>query len=106
MPTLMVDVMAEIRNFPRHGLRGYYSLADLPQRDPIDEIALTTTWWELDQIYRPYPGQFTMLTGFPGHGKSTFALNLILNMALAHNIKTFMFVPENESHIKQKLRRI
>lgn len=98
--------MVDIRKFPRHGLRGYFSLADLPQKKPIEEIALETGWWELDQIYRPYPGQFTMLTGFPGHGKSTFAFNLIVSLVRKHHVRCFLYVPENESHISQKLRRI
>jgi predicted ATP-dependent serine protease len=57
--------------------KGYYSLADLPQRESIASIARGTGWWELDQILKLYPGQFIVTTGIAGHGKSTFWLNVI-----------------------------
>ena len=85
--------------------KGVYTLADLPQREPIDASAISTGWWELDQIWKLYPGQFTVVTGIAGHGKSTLILNVIANIA-EQGYKTFMFVPENEQSIQSKLRRI
>jgi len=95
-----------VHQFYRHGQPGYYSLAELPQAKPIDRIALSTGWWELDQIWRPYPGQFTIVTGIAGHGKSTFLFNVICNLAKNHGTRSFLYVPENESHVRGKLERI
>lgn len=87
---------------PRHDEAGYYALADLPQRESVAEIAMSTGWWELDQIFKLYPGQFVVVTGIPGHGKSTLLLNIICNL-WAQKVKSFLYVPENEGHIREKL---
>jgi hypothetical protein len=81
----------------RHEQLGYYSLADVPQQPSVAEIAISTGWWELDQIWKPYPGQFNVVTGIAGHGKSTFLLNVLCNLAKKHGTKSFLYVPENES---------
>lgn len=87
---------------PRHEEAGYYALADLPQRDSVDNITMSTGWWELDQIFKLYPGQFVVVTGIPGHGKSTLLLNIICNL-WKDRVKSFLYVPENEGHIREKL---
>ena len=90
----------------RHGQPGYYSLAELPQRESIEKSAFSTGWWELDQIFKFYRGQFVVVTGIAGHGKSTLMLNILLNMARKQDIRSFLYVPENEQHLKEKLRGI
>jgi len=90
----------------RHDQPGYFTLADLPQRPSIEEHAWGTGWWELDQIFRFYIGQFTIVTGVAGHGKSTFLLNVLCNIARKSSVKSFMYVPENEGHVQNKLRVI
>ena len=88
--------------------KGIYSLAELPQRESIEKSAISTGWWELDNLWRIYSGQFTVITGLAGSGKSTFALNVIANMSAqyARGMRTFMFVPENEQSMREKLRGI
>lgn len=99
--------MTEIVRFPnRHGQPGYFTLAELPQRPSISKDAKSPGWWELEQIWKLYPGQFNMVTGIAGHGKSTFVLNVIANMAKLHGTRSFLYVPENESHLREKLRGI
>jgi twinkle protein len=90
----------------RHKQPGYFSLADLPQRASIAPSALSTGWWELDQIYKTYPGQFTVCTGIAGSGKSTLLLNVVCNQAAKDGIRSFLYVPENEGHIRDKLKLI
>jgi len=90
----------------RHGQPGYHSLANLPQGGNISDIAVGTGWPELDEIWKLYPGQFTIVTGVAGHGKSTLLLNVVANVARAHQMKSFLYVPENERHIQEKLRLI
>jgi twinkle protein len=90
----------------RHGQPGYFSLADLPQRPSIATHAINTGWWELDQIFKMYRGQLVVVTGVAGHGKSTFLLNVLCNVARGSDIRSFMYVPENEGHLCAKLKRI
>lgn len=87
---------------PRHDEPGYYALSDLPQRNSVAAIAKSTGWWELDQIFKLYPGQFVVVTGIPGHGKSTLLLNMICNL-FGQGMRSFLYVPENEGHIREKL---
>lgn len=88
--------------------RGCYTLADLPQRESIEKSAISTGWWELDQLWRLYAGQFTVVTGLAGSGKSTLILNVIANISEQYGkgMRTFMFVPENEQSVCEKLRKI
>lgn len=91
---------------PRHDQPGYYALADFPQSRPVTEITKSTGWWELDQIFKVYPGQFVVVTGIPGHGKSTLLLNMICNLYAESGLKSFLYVPENEKHVREKLALI
>lgn len=97
----MLDKTKE-KTFLRHNQPGYHALADLPQRPSVATIAKSTGYWELDQIFKIYPGQFVVVTGVAGHGKSTLMLNIVCNL-FAENIKSFLFVPENEAHVRDKL---
>lgn len=97
----------KVVKFPnRHGQPGYFSLAELPQRPSIEKHSISTGWWELDQIFKLYRGQFVVCTGIAGHGKSTLLLNVLCNVARKQDIRSFLYVPENEGHLKDKLRRI
>jgi len=90
----------------RYGLAGYFAAADLPEAAPIADCVLSTGWRELDGIFKLYPEQFTVITGKPNHGKSTFALNLTINVARLHGMRTFFYAPENERDFKNKMRKI
>ena len=90
----------------RHDQPGYHALAELPQRGKVSEISVGTGYDELDEIWKLYPGQFTMCTGIANSGKSTFLLNVVANVARVHEMKSFLFVPENEGHIHEKMKQI
>jgi twinkle protein len=99
--------MAEVIDFPDQSVPlGLYSLEALPQRGSVAKQAFGAGWPELDQILKFYLGQFIVLTGIAGHGKSTFMLNVLLKMALEQRVGSFLYVPENESHLREKLRLI
>jgi len=89
-----------------HDIPGLYALADLPRYQSVSEIAKSTGWWELDQIYRLYPGQFTVVHGPTNHGKSTFLMNLICNQWCENQAKSFVYIPENERYIHDRLAQI
>jgi twinkle protein len=99
--------MADILDFPDQSVpAGLYALADLPQRGSVAKQAFGSGWWELDQILKFYLGQFLVVTGIAGHGKSTFVLNILLKLALDQRVGSFLYVPENEGHLREKLRLI
>lgn len=97
--------MSEVIDFPDLSVpMGLYALADLPQRGSVAKQAFGAGWPELDAILKFYLGQFIVVTGIAGHGKSTFILNVLLKMALEKGLGSFMYVPENEAHLREKLR--
>jgi twinkle protein len=98
--------MSETLPFPRHGIPGYYALADLPQSSPLSECTMSTGWEELDKILKIYPGQFIVTTGNAGSGKSTFLFNLIINLCWVHGARAWLYVPENEANLFQKVERM
>jgi len=83
---------------------GLYSLEDLPQRGSVAKQAFGVGWPELDAILKFYLGQFLIVTGIAGHGKSTLMLNLLLRLAMGRGVGSFLYAPENEGHLKEKLQ--
>lgn len=102
----MSEVIELAAHRGRYGQPGYFSLAELPQRGSIAKSAFGSGWWELDHIFKFYAGQFVMVTGIAGHGKSTFLLNVLLKLAKERGVKSFLYVPENEGHLREKLFKI
>jgi twinkle protein len=98
--------MAEVVDLKPAKQAGYFTLANLPQRGSIEKESFGTGWWELDQIFRFYHGQFVVVTGLAGHGKSTLMLNVLANVARKQDIRSFLYVPENEGHLREKMRKI
>ncbi len=63
---------------------------------------MSTGFPSLDEYYRPRLGEWTVWTGIPGHGKSTFLDNLMINTADAVGWKWAVFSAENlpvERHV-------
>jgi len=68
----------------------------------------STGWYELDRYYTVEPGQITIVTGVPSHGKSEFLDALCVNLAKGHGWKFAYFSPENfpiEDHIVRLMRK-
>lgn len=86
--------------------RGYMPALQLPQAPSIEKDALNSGWWEFDQIWRIYPAQFTVVTGLPGDGKSTFIINLAIRLWREHRVRPMFYVPENEQRFVALLRTI
>lgn len=96
----------QLKSGHRHDQRGYFSLAELPQKPDIGNSAVSPGWDVLADLWKLYPGQFTIATGTPGHGKSTLVLNVVCNIAKLYGWGSYLYVPENESFLQYKLRRI
>lgn len=54
-----------------------------------------TGWASLDEFYTVAPGELTVVTGIPGHGKSEFIDALLINVAMAHGWYFVLCSPEN-----------
>lgn len=50
----------------------------------------------LDQYYTVVPGQWTVVTGIPGHGKSNVLDSIMVNLAKYENWNFGIFSPENQ----------
>lgn len=99
-------MMADVISFQQPPHKTYFSLADLPQRGSVEQSAFGVGWWELDQIFKFYLGQFVVVTGVAGSGKSTFMLNCLTKLAKEKGVRSFLYVPENEGYLREKLRKL
>jgi len=69
---------------------------------------LSTGWVGVDAFFTIEPGQLTVVTGIPGHGKSEWLDALILNLAEAHEWTFAICSPENapvEQHVEKLLEK-
>ena len=77
-----LDLAKELTAYHKHGL-------------PCGD---STGWKTLDEHYSVLGGQWTLITGIPGHGKSEFLDALMLNLAVNHGWVFSVFSPENQPH--------
>jgi len=100
-PEAVAGVINAARPYPVHGL---YRLSDYPERAALQTFS--TGWTTLDEHFRMFPGEFCVITGIPSHGKSTFVLNLLVNMAKIHGWRSAIFSPEMPAvpFIRNRLR--
>ncbi len=66
------------------------------------EPGVSTGYLEIDSLYTPRVNEFTIVTGIPSHGKSTFIDNVMINISRSNKWKFGIFSPENfpfERHI-------
>ncbi len=82
-------------------LKGVYSAndyADQLQSEYLHGVppGLETGFAQLDNHYRVKTSQWTVVTGMPSSGKSTFVDNLMVNMARLHDWKFLVCSPENQ----------
>lgn len=78
-PQAVMDLITSAKPFP---VSGVYSYSDLPDEAPLQ--AVTTGWRGLNDNLMPYTPAFMVVTGFPGHGKSTWTVQLAAQLALYH----------------------
>lgn len=60
------------------------------------ERGMETGWDSLRDLYRVMPGEWTLVTGVPGHGKSEWLDALTINLALREGWNFGVFSPENQ----------
>lgn len=81
-------------------IQGLHQLSEY--EDEIDDIyengldpGYSWGYGQLDPYLRFQFKQWTLVTGIPGHGKSSFVESCLLNIAYLHNFKIAMYSPEN-----------
>jgi len=58
----------------------------------------STGWPDLDEFYTIQEGFWTIVTGIPSHGKSTWLDNLMLNLIRRQTWRMIVYSPENQPH--------
>jgi twinkle protein len=81
-----VDGLLEVRNISR-------SAWDLYEHGLTK--GLSTGWPKLDAFYTVKPGQLTVISGIPAHGKSSWVQAMAVNMARQHHWRFAFFSPED-----------
>lgn len=88
--------------FPVAGLHELHDVED--ELEVLYEFGLqpgcSTDWPSVDQHYTVVPGQWTLVTGIPSHGKSTWMDALLVNLAKRHGWKFGLFSPENQPIVR------
>ena len=97
-PEAVRDEVETASPFP---VSGVYELTDVEDRfDLLYEFGLQggskTGWPSLDVHYTVQTGQWTLVTGIPGHGKSSWLDALLVNLAQYQGWKFGLFSPENQ----------
>lgn len=94
---LLLDRLNYSKEFP---ITGVFTISDV--WDQIEDIYLNglpqgdrTGDEEFDNHLRFFPGELTMITGIPGHGKSIFLDQITIGLALNSDWKFGVFSPES-----------
>lgn len=86
------DLMEQLRNEYLHG----------------SEKGVFCGWRTLEDMYRVMPGEWTLVTGIPGHGKSEWLDALTVNLAMREGWNFGIFSPENQPvtyHIQKLIEK-
>lgn len=78
-PQSILDCIEQAKPFPIDGL---FKEEDFPPSEPIKTYS--TGWALVDGYIKPHLGAFMVVGGFPGHGKSTWTMQLVANLAKMH----------------------
>lgn len=73
------------------------------------ERGVSTSWYEMDDTYRVMAGEWTLVTGIPGHGKSEWLDALALNLAKHYGWNFGIYSPENQPlkyHVEKLAEKI
>lgn len=77
-------------------------------REKREPRGLSTGWPSVDACYTIAPGELTIVTGIPGHGKSEFIDALMQNLCAMHDWSVAFCSPENlpvERHIVKHIEK-
>lgn len=95
-----VHLKEAVEKAPAFPVAGVHELYDVEESfEVLYEFGLqpgvSTGWPSLDLYYTVKLGQWTVVTGIPGHGKTTLVDALAVNLAQMHNWRFGVFSPES-----------
>lgn len=95
------SVASLLSNAKEPKISGIISLQDVSEEiDRLYEIGMergvSTGYASLDPYYTVVPGQMTIVTGIPGHGKSNILDQIMVNIARSYQWRFAIFSPENQ----------
>lgn len=94
-PQALVDCYRNAVSFPVEGIDDAISVkADIFSLYDEGTPSGYDTGYSMDEDFIWHPGQVTLVTGIPGHGKSTFLKNIIYKLAERHGLKSFIYSAE------------
>jgi len=97
----ILELMTCLENPQQIPLQGVFTVDDYS--DSIDELyesglppGNSTGWLHMDDLYTVRPGEMTIVTGIPSHGKSSWLTALMINLANKFLWRFAIFSPENQ----------
>jgi len=93
----LVKMLADANPFPIAGITEIDDVFQdmLEARNRGAYKGATTGWPSLDHLFTVKTGEFTVISGIPGHGKGEFTENLLLHLAATQGWPFAVFSPEN-----------
>lgn len=94
----LAQCIAAARPVPVDGAHDVSEFADAMRElyeRPQRLRGVSTGWPAIDRHYTVLPGEWTLVTGIPGHGKSEWLDALCVNLARLHGWSFAVFSPEN-----------
>lgn len=100
-PEAVTAVLNAAQPYP---VKGLFTIDDYP--DAPDVLTYSTGWDTMDELMKLFTPSMTVVTGIPGHGKSTWLTNLMINAGRLHGWKSAIFSPEVPvvPHMRNKMR--
>jgi twinkle protein len=97
----LADCIANATRWPIEGIAAVSDYADKVMRLYSTGMprGLSTGWLSVDEIYTLNPGNLVVLTGIPGHGKSTLLDALLVNAMKQHDWRVAYASFENPQEI-------
>ena len=104
----LAKLIGSAKPFPVLGVNGVDDLHDELinlYENGFDRV-YGTGWKSVDDFYKVRPGEMTILTGYPGHGKSEFLDALQINLAQDHNWSFGVCSLENLPYERQVIKLV
>jgi twinkle protein len=107
---MLRDKISQARHYP---VEGIFEITDLQKqilnlyRDG-SEGGLSPGWPSVKELYTVRPGEWTLITGIPGHGKSEFLDAILVNLMWS-NWRFAIFSPENQPlqlHVAKLMEKV